>query len=220
MQTPRKLTRAALATAAALATLAVLLGDARPASAALTSEACLAQRAKLWGKRRQCERNEDAKAILGRPSSYDRCLTKFFTGVAKLETTANQQGIPCRYRDNGDNTVTDFRTGLMWAKLTSPDGVFGSNVLDGDNTYDWKGALAAVATLNGPSANGSDILPVTGNGGYRDWRLPNIRELQTIFDPTVPSCGSLPCADPILGPMLPYFYWSATSATTNGAFYA
>jgi hypothetical protein len=24
--------------------------------------------------------------------------------------------VPCRYRDDGDNTVSDFDTGLMWVR--------------------------------------------------------------------------------------------------------
>ena len=58
--------------------------------------------------------------------------------------------------DNGDNTITDRATGLMWSKYDSATGL------------DWPTALAAAADCN--------------VGGYTDWRLPNAKELQSIVD--------------------------------------
>jgi hypothetical protein len=43
-------------------------------------------------------------------------------------------------------------------------------------------------------------------GGHDDWRLPNVRELQSILD----YGRSSPAIDPIFG-ALPSFYWSSTS---------
>ncbi len=56
--------------------------------------------------------------------------------------------------DNGDGTISDEATGLMWAQ--SDDGV----------ELDWQDALAY--------AEASEL------GGYDDWRLPNVKELQAI----------------------------------------
>lgn len=61
--------------------------------------------------------------------------------------------------DNGDGTVTDRATGLMWSQGDSGAGL------------DWEDALAWVA-----GRNTDDHL------GYDDWRLPNIKELQSIVD--------------------------------------
>jgi len=58
--------------------------------------------------------------------------------------------------DNGDNTITDNATGLMWAKADSKKGL------------DWKNALTY--------AENSEL------AGYSDWRLPNVKELQGIVD--------------------------------------
>ncbi len=62
------------------------------------------------------------------------------------------------YVDNGDGTVSDRATGLMWQQ--ADDGV----------ARDWQGALAYAENM---------IL-----AGYSDWRLPNAKELQSIVDYT------------------------------------
>ncbi|MBF0257949.1 MAG: VWA domain-containing protein [Desulfamplus sp.] len=62
------------------------------------------------------------------------------------------------YKDNGDGTITDLNTGLMWQK--SDDG----------EKRTWEEALEYSEDLT--------------LGKYSDWRLPNIRELETIVDLT------------------------------------
>ena len=70
------------------------------------------------------------------------------------------------YTDNGDGTITDNTTGLIWEKLTD-DGT----IHDKDNVYTWAQAFQKVADLN------------TANfAGHNDWRLPNVNELQTLAD--------------------------------------
>src|SRR5438132_10452753 len=94
-----------------------------------------------------------------------------------------RKGAPLAYVDNGNGTVTDLNTGLVWEKL-SDDGT----VHDKDNLYTWANAFTAhVAALNG-----------TGFAGHTDWRLPNVRELQSIvnyqsFNPTVSSPFNTNC---------------------------
>jgi hypothetical protein len=63
--------------------------------------------------------------------------------------------------DNGDETITDNATGLMWSKDDSGQGM------------NWEDALAWVQ-----QKNEEDYL------GYDDWRLPNAKELQSIVDYT------------------------------------
>ena len=63
--------------------------------------------------------------------------------------------------DNGDGTITDTKTGLMWEKL-SDDG----SIHDKDTAYTWANAFAVkVATLNGGG----------GFAGHTDWRVPNVQ---------------------------------------------
>jgi hypothetical protein len=109
---------------------------------------------------------------------------------------------PPRFVDNGDGTVTDNQTGLMWEKKTD------ANVND---TYSW--------TITNGAADGTmftDFLPrmqcviasgfTCGLAGHYDWRIPNIVELQTIVD-----CSQPNCLDPIFGPTTISGYWSATT---------
>ena len=78
-----------------------------------------------------------------------------------------QAGVPASYTDNGDGTVTDNVSGLMWEKL-SDDG----SIHDKDTTYTWANAFnVKIAGLNAASF-----------AGYNDWRLPNVKELQSIIN--------------------------------------
>ena len=69
---------------------------------------------------------------------------------------AQYMGQAPRYRDNGDGTVTDRSTGLMWTKKDSGRGM------------NWQKALAYAENLN--------------TAGYDDWRVPDAKELQYIVD--------------------------------------
>lgn len=60
--------------------------------------------------------------------------------------------------DNGDGTISDLATGLMWQKA------------DSGATMNWEQALDYAENLD--------------YAGYDDWRLPNAKELQSIVDYT------------------------------------
>lgn len=74
-------------------------------------------------------------------------------------------GLTVSFTDNGDGTITDNHTGLMWEKLSS-DG----SIHDWAATYTWHNAGTKITALNGGG----------GFAGYTDWRLPNINELQSL----------------------------------------
>ena len=61
------------------------------------------------------------------------------------------------YYNNGDGTVTDLDTGLMWTQAPG-------------SAMTWNAAIAWAEGLT--------------TGGYTDWRLPNVKELQSIVDIT------------------------------------
>ncbi|MEW8219979.1 MAG: DUF1566 domain-containing protein [Candidatus Thiodiazotropha taylori] len=63
------------------------------------------------------------------------------------------------FNDNGDATVTDRATNLMWAQDDSGSGML------------WADALAWVQQKNSEAYL-----------GYSDWRLPNAKEMQSILD--------------------------------------
>jgi Protein of unknown function (DUF1566) len=116
-----------------------------------------------------------------------------------------------RFVDNGDGTITDSVTRLQWEKkdLSCP------GVHCVTDVYTWSDAmLSFVSAVNDSSADG---VTVTGLGGYTDWRLPDIAELQMIIDLSAAGCGSgSPCIDPIFGPTATdAFYWSSSSNTAN-----
>jgi hypothetical protein len=99
-----------------------------------------------------------------------------------------------RFVDNGDGTLTDTCTGLMWQQDTAD--VSGSGTIDEfDDRVNWQGALKYCESLE--------------FAGFSDWRLPNVRELQSIVD-----YGRFdPAADPVLGP-ISRWYWTSTSSTS------
>jgi len=70
-----------------------------------------------------------------------------------------------KFINNGDNTISDDATGLVWMELDS--GAFGAGP-NGSGFMNWEDALAWAETLD--------------YAGYDDWRLPNAKELQSILD--------------------------------------
>ena len=94
-----------------------------------------------------------------------------------------QAGAPLSYTDNGDGTITDHNTKLVWEKKSS-DG----SIHDVNAGYAWANAFAVhIAGLNAANFAGHD-----------DWRLPNVRELQSIanyenFNPSVSSEFNTAC---------------------------
>src|SRR5262245_44523895 len=133
---------------AVVAASIILAGGIAPARA-ITTPPCLAKKLLAWGNLRQCQRNEDAKAVQGRSADPAACQARFAASLDAIRAQAADSAIPCRYRDNGDNTVQDFDTGLMWAKQHALDGFTSlSDVLDADNTFSMNDAAAA-ASLTG-----------------------------------------------------------------------
>ncbi|MBF0213504.1 MAG: DUF1566 domain-containing protein [Magnetococcales bacterium] len=113
---------------------------------------------------------------------------------------ATQKGVEWpadRFLEYGDGTVFDRLTGLIWMKKVN---CFGA--------LKWAEALDRIAGLNAGthpcSGEGYEI------GTYNDWRLPNIRELQSLLD--AGRLGpSLPEGHPFSGLDSVREFWSGTT---------
>jgi len=110
------------------------------------------------------------------------------------------------FGDNGDGTISDVATGLMWMKDDSQVGM------------DWEAALEFAQTKNNENYL-----------GYNNWRLPNAKELHSILDYTrSPQTTNSAAIDPVFsctsitdeGSNENYpFYWSSSTHANmqNGA---
>lgn len=102
--------------------------------------------------------------------------------------------------NNADGTITDNSTGLMWGQDDNEEGI------------DWEAALLYAESSE--------------TAGYSDWRLPNVKELQSIVDYSYSPSASEPAnvgpaIDPIFNctPIINEagnddyaYYWTSTSA--------
>jgi hypothetical protein len=178
---------------------------------------CQEQKLKARGKLELCLNKNAAKVLGGKPDAAAACQTTFSDALTKA-------GTACRYLDNGDGTVSDLDSGLMWEKKDNLDGMANdADPHDADNTYEWSATSTApdsnaftdfLAKLNnGASSDGGAGTAITGCFlDHCDWRLPTIAELESIKDATQGGCngGSGPCIDPVFGPTS-VAYWSATT---------
>ena len=148
----------------------------------------------------------EAHAAMGLPATgqtkcYDRTRAEVPCDGADCpgQDASYQAGCPSEGRlvDHGDGTVTDNCTGLMWQKETGD--VDGDGQSTEQDSTDWCGALSYCENLS--------------LAGHDDWRLPNVRELQSIVD-----YGHINHAvDPVFG-AFPSSYWSSTSLIINPNF--
>lgn len=106
---------------------------------------------------------------------------KFFH-VRLVRTPITSSFAVSHFTDNGDGTVTDNYTGLVWQKIQNA------------NLVTWEEALAYANSLT--------------LGGKSDWRVPNIKELYSISDEKL----SKPSFDKVFFTnVLSGNYWSSTT---------
>ena len=100
------------------------------------------------------------------------------------------------------NTVTDNLTGLMWGRDFNVGGA----------AANFSNAVNAVSALNSASY-----------GGYNDWRLPNAREVFSLYSwayekPCIPNTagtGQHTAGNPFFNMQTASFYWAATGRFGN-----
>ena len=127
----------------------------------------------------------------GRIKGYPAARKKYYVMYVRGNT---DYGIN-EYVNNGDGTITDNATGLMWMQNDNGEGVL------------WEEALNL--------AEGFEY------AGYTDWRLPNAKELQSIVDYTrSPATTNSAAIDPLFnctqitneaGEADYPFYWTGTT---------
>jgi len=106
------------------------------------------------------------------------------------------------FTDNGDGTITDEATGLMWMQDDNAEAIF------------WEGALSYAENFE--------------YAGHTDWRLPDVKELQSIVDYTrSPASSNSAAIDPIFNCTVitneageddyPWYWSSTTHMAYTGA---
>ena len=228
-----------------LMTIGILLAWSAPASAVEPAAKCEAGKLKEAAKYLSCRLKADAKAVTKSASAdYSKCDEKLTIKFPALETKAGTGVCPTegdvtaekaalttdevatawrlsagrRFIDNGDGTITDRKTNLMWEKKIKLDSV--KNMLDAhdaDNKYTWANfcsisgkycqpdadaSARCFAQAEGDDKTGCDLCGA-GEGtcstvqttiwtfidvmndvetfaGYSDWRIPTIRELESM----------------------------------------
>jgi len=132
-----------------------------------------------------------------------RCLL-----VPALALLASLASLPvlAAFVDNGDGTVTDTVTGLMWDKC--PYGQTANDCSGGSALrFTWASALVQTVALNGINYK-----------SHNDWRLPSIRELESLVKISLTN----PAIDDVAFPNtdLTQWYWSSTLMVHDGSVWA
>ncbi len=166
------------------------------------------------------------------------CVT---TDTAVTQICVNSTCEPCtaipnpspRFVDNGNGTITDRQTCLVWEKKSADNGIH-----DKDHTFDWS------MGTNAPDGGVFAIFLATLNtapcfAGHCDWRLPSedgqnppftgAKELESILAAPFP-CATNPCVPPAFNTNCfsgctvtncsctqANGYWSATTDAANPA---
>lgn len=138
--------------------------------------------------------------------NYFSLIALFLFNQTVIAQTCSPDTIPStapttRYLVNSKGTVLDKKTGLMWKQCS--EGLSGAQCLGAPIAFTWQGALLRAQAVN-----------ASGFAGYKDWRLPNIKELNSI---TEYQCES-PAVNTSVFPNTQYdssYYWSSTHDDSN-----
>lgn len=109
--------------------------------------------------------------------------------------------------DHRDGTVTHKRTGLVWMRCSLGQTWDGKTCVGEAKKFVWRDSLQAASDFNAAG----------GYAGHKDWRLPNIKELDSIAETQ--------CMEPSVNATIfpntpPARFWSSTLSTTSDKDYA
>ncbi len=136
--------------------------------------------------------------------------------IAGSSLAYGKNGLPAgqpRFTDNGDGTVTDNRSGLVWLKDAECLGM-----------HTWQEAKQAAAELSDGYICKEFELSDKSTPG--DWRVPTIREIMTLpvieyFSPALSNSagtGKWTEGDPFIN-VSSLYYWSGTRVGENNGWY-
>ncbi len=132
-------------------------------------------------------------------------ILSYDTNTPQKDDGALQTGVSWpspRFNDNGDGTVTDNLTGLVWLKNANCTETVGG-VTKGSGYLTWEDAL----TWSNNLSDGNCGLTDSSTAG--DWRLPNKEELRSIYDYSE-SYPALTLGPPFTN-VQSLYYWSSTT---------
>ena len=112
-------------------------------------------------------------------------LTQYLAYLMVFTMVSAGTAVGAGYTDNEDGTVTDNVTGLIWPQTND------------DTTRNWEAALSYCEGLVFADVS--------------DWRLPNIRELESIVDIALEN----PAIDSPFSGTDSSYYWSSTTYVSD-----
>lgn len=92
--------------------------------------------------------------------------------VAQQACSSDRASLPsARFQDNGDGTVSDRESQLMWMGCAGGQQRLGKRCVGAADVHGWTEAQRYADKVNGDGA-----------AFFNDWRVPSLRELATITD--------------------------------------
>jgi len=204
-----------------------LLCAATAFAATTPQQNCDKARLTAWKLFQTCVENTVATRAGGASrdfqATFARCRHTYFKRWSTFQQSRSLLTSTCigtRVTDNGDGTVTDNLSGLVWEKKTNADSTPNpGDANDADNTYTW----STGAPYKGTGSVFTSYLSSVNGAGFaaaNNWRLPTLAELQSILrdypcamasgTPTC-TCASSTCIDATFGSTMANAYWCITS---------
>jgi uncharacterized repeat protein (TIGR02543 family) len=137
------------------------------------------------------------------------------TSYAAGDDGALQPGVALptpRFTNNGNGTITDNLTGLIWLQNANCTNTVGG-VAKSNGLLTWANALTWSNNLASGSCGLSD------NSAVGDWRLPNVEELKSLFyhqnNPALPTGHPFSAVVSVVSAGNSNYYWSSTTYAFN-----